>query len=137
MSLPVAVPDIFVGGKAPSSSVDRCHALSSLDPPQAALASLPNSTTSAYSSIFTRRGIRGGAFRLIHIYKNRESCSYLISNLCFRPVGNSLKAVLCLMSADGKTGENLGTLAAGSQICFGISHTAALIGAKGRDALAV
>ena len=48
MRLPVAVPDIFVGGKAPSSSVDRCHALSSLHPPPAALASLPNSTTSAY-----------------------------------------------------------------------------------------
>ena len=38
---PVAVPDIFVGGGAPSSSVDRCHSLSSLYPPLAALASLP------------------------------------------------------------------------------------------------
>jgi len=34
--------------KAPSSSADRCHALSSLHPPPAALASLPNSTMPAY-----------------------------------------------------------------------------------------
>ena len=53
MSIPVAVPGIFVGDKAPSSSADRCHALSSLDLPQAALASLPNSTTSAYLIIYT------------------------------------------------------------------------------------
>ena len=32
----------------PSSLADRCHALSSLHPPPAALASLPNSTTPAY-----------------------------------------------------------------------------------------
>jgi len=42
------VPDIFVGFEKPSSSVDRGHSLWSLLPPQAALPSLPNSTTSAY-----------------------------------------------------------------------------------------
>ena len=41
-ALPVAVPGIFVGGKAPSSSADRSHSLSSLSPPPAAVASLPN-----------------------------------------------------------------------------------------------
>ena len=39
--IPVAVPGIFVGGGAPASSADRCHSLSSLHPPPAALASLP------------------------------------------------------------------------------------------------
>ena len=38
---PVAVPGIFVGDKAPSSSADRCHSLSSLFPPPAAVGSLP------------------------------------------------------------------------------------------------
>ena len=41
-ALPVAVPGIFVSGKAPSSSADRSHLLSSLSPPPAAVASLPN-----------------------------------------------------------------------------------------------
>ena len=36
---------------ADSRLADRCHALCSLHPPPAALASLPNSTTSAYGSI--------------------------------------------------------------------------------------
>ena len=40
LTIPVAVPDIFVGFK-PSSSVDRCHSLRSLLPPPAALPSLP------------------------------------------------------------------------------------------------
>ena len=40
-TIPVAVPGIFVGGGAPASSADRCHSLSSLYPPPAALASLP------------------------------------------------------------------------------------------------
>jgi hypothetical protein len=35
------VPDIFLGGKAPSSAIDRCHSLSSLSPLPAAVASLP------------------------------------------------------------------------------------------------
>ena len=52
--LPVAVPDIFVGAKAPSSSVDRGHSLTSLHPPQAALGSLPNSTTPAFGGILSR-----------------------------------------------------------------------------------
>ena len=38
---PVAVPGIFVGDGAPSSSADRCHSLRSLLPPPAALPSLP------------------------------------------------------------------------------------------------
>jgi hypothetical protein len=38
----------------PSSLADRCHALSSLHPPPAALASLPNSTTSADEIILAR-----------------------------------------------------------------------------------
>ena len=42
-TIPVAVPGIFVGGRAPASSADRCHSLSSLYPPPAALASLPSS----------------------------------------------------------------------------------------------
>ena len=41
-TIPVAVPGIFVGGGAPASSADRCHSLSSLYPPPAALASLPS-----------------------------------------------------------------------------------------------
>ena len=38
---PVAVPDIFLGFEKPSSAIDRCHSLSSLALPPAALASLP------------------------------------------------------------------------------------------------
>ena len=38
---PVAVPDIFLSFQKPSSAVDRCHSLSSLLLPPAALASLP------------------------------------------------------------------------------------------------
>ena len=38
---PVAVPDIFLGFQKPSSAIDRCHSLSSLALPPAALASLP------------------------------------------------------------------------------------------------
>ena len=41
LTIPVAVPDIFVGFEKPSSSVDRCHSLYSLFLPQAAVASLP------------------------------------------------------------------------------------------------
>ena len=37
---PVAVPDILLGFEKPSSPVDRCHSLSSLTLPPAALASL-------------------------------------------------------------------------------------------------
>jgi hypothetical protein len=40
--VPVAVPGIFVADGAASSSADRCHSLSSLHPPPAALASLPS-----------------------------------------------------------------------------------------------
>ena len=49
----VAVPDIFVGFKKPSLSVDRGHSLSSLHLPQAALASLPhgNDTCSSNSNL--------------------------------------------------------------------------------------
>lgn len=38
---PVAVPDIFLGDGAPSSAIDRSHSLRSLNPPLAALPSLP------------------------------------------------------------------------------------------------
>ena len=38
---PVAVPDIFLDGGAPSSAIDRCHSIRSLNPPLAALPSLP------------------------------------------------------------------------------------------------
>ena len=41
-TIPVAVPDIFVGFQKPSSSVDRGHSLCSLFLPQAAVASLPS-----------------------------------------------------------------------------------------------
>ena len=41
LTIPVAVPDIFVGFQKPSSSVDRCHSLCSLFLPQAALARSP------------------------------------------------------------------------------------------------
>ena len=44
-SPPVAVPDILLGIEMPSSTVDRCHSLSSLTLPPAALASLPRSIT--------------------------------------------------------------------------------------------
>ena len=40
-TIPVAVPDIFVGFQKPSSSVDRGHSLCALFLPQAAVASLP------------------------------------------------------------------------------------------------
>ena len=39
--IPVAVPDICLRWQSTLSSVDRCHSLSSLSPPPAALASLP------------------------------------------------------------------------------------------------
>ena len=42
LTIPVAVPDIFVGFQKPSSSVDRGHSLRSLHPPPAALPSLPS-----------------------------------------------------------------------------------------------
>ena len=42
LTIPVAVPDIFVGFQKPSSSVDRGHSLRSLLPPPAALPSLPS-----------------------------------------------------------------------------------------------
>ena len=38
---PVAVPDLFLGFQKTSSAIDRCHSLSSLHLPPAALASLP------------------------------------------------------------------------------------------------
>ena len=41
LTIPVAVPDSFVGFQKPSSSVDRCHSLRSLHLPPAALPSLP------------------------------------------------------------------------------------------------
>ena len=41
LTIPVAVPGIFVGDSAPASSADRCHSLRSLLPPPAALPSLP------------------------------------------------------------------------------------------------
>ena len=41
LTIPVAVPDIFVGFQKPSSAVDRGHSLRSLLPPPAALPSLP------------------------------------------------------------------------------------------------
>ena len=41
ISVPVAVPGIFLADKAASSSADRCHSLRSLAPPPAALPSLP------------------------------------------------------------------------------------------------
>ena len=39
---PVAVPGILVGDRAPSSSADRCHSLTSLYLPLAALGSFPD-----------------------------------------------------------------------------------------------
>ena len=47
-ALPVVVPGIFVGDEAPSSSADHGHSLSSLFPPPAAVASLPNCATPGY-----------------------------------------------------------------------------------------
>ena len=44
-SVPVAVPGIFVGVGAHSSSADRCHSFTSLHQPQAALGSLPRSAS--------------------------------------------------------------------------------------------
>ena len=38
---PVAVPDIFLVAEATSSAIDRCHSLTSLYLPPAALGSLP------------------------------------------------------------------------------------------------
>ena len=52
---PVAVPDIFLGAKAPSSAIDRCHSLRSLYPPPAALPSLPPSRFFAYFLAETRK----------------------------------------------------------------------------------
>jgi len=47
-ALPVAVPGIFLADSAASSAADRGHSLSSLYPPQAAVASLPNWATPGY-----------------------------------------------------------------------------------------
>ena len=67
MSLPVAVPDKIFGLTPILDFIDRCHSLRSLHPPQAALPSLPNSTTSANTSDFyTGRHPRWGR-SLIHI----------------------------------------------------------------------
>jgi len=38
---PVAVPDIFLVAEATASAIDRCHSLTSLNLPPAALGSLP------------------------------------------------------------------------------------------------
>ena len=54
MSLPVAVPDKIFGLSLFLDFIDRCHALCSLYPPLAALASLPNSIISAYAYILPR-----------------------------------------------------------------------------------
>ena len=51
MSLPVAVPDKIFGLTLVLDFIDRCHSLRSFHPPQAALPSLPNSTTSAYKQL--------------------------------------------------------------------------------------
>ena len=68
-ALPVAVPGIFVGGGAPSSVADRCHSLSSLFPPPAAVASLSPRTPSHALSVvqlafspFNRCGDKGKVF---------------------------------------------------------------------------
>jgi len=50
------VPDKIFGLTLILDFIDRCHALSSLYPPPAVLASLPNSTTSAYILILARGG---------------------------------------------------------------------------------
>ena len=50
-ALPVVVPGIFVGDGAPSSAADHCHSLGSLNPPQAAVASLPNCATPGLNCI--------------------------------------------------------------------------------------
>ena len=41
MSFPVAVPGVRLGDSTPALHTDRCHSLSSLSPPPAAVASLP------------------------------------------------------------------------------------------------
>ena len=40
--VPFAVPYIFGGGQSRLENIDRCHSLRSLDPPPAALPSLPS-----------------------------------------------------------------------------------------------
>ena len=53
LTIPVAVPDIFVGFQKPSSSVDRGHSLRSLLPPPAALPSLPSCFHISFSFLQT------------------------------------------------------------------------------------
>ena len=55
---PVAVPDIFLGFQKPSSAIDRCHSLSSLALPPAALASLPLGRLLSYLSCRNKKDTR-------------------------------------------------------------------------------
>ena len=74
-SHPVAVPDILLGIEMPSSTVDRCHSLSSLFLPPAALASLP------------------ARYRYIVVYR---------SSLCpgrDAPAGNSCRRLLLVVTS--------------------------------------
>ena len=61
LTIPVAVPDIFVGFEKPSSSVDRCHSLCSLFLPQAAVASLPSSFHISFSFSAAHKASHGGS----------------------------------------------------------------------------
>ena len=60
---PVAVPEILCSLFA-SQNFDRCHSLSSLDPPQAAVASLPNSPKSVLRSQKEKLGLNSSPSRL-------------------------------------------------------------------------
>ena len=123
MRLPVAVPDKIFRLTLFLDFIDRCHSLRSLSPPQAALPSLPNSTTSAYEQ-------RKDHFRCLYMV----TCAFLQLRFC--PVGDGIKAILCLMATDGQAGDYLCALAACGDIRLGVCQTAAFVGAKRRDALA-
>ena len=75
---PVAVPGIFVGDGAPSSSADRCHSLSSLIPPLAALASLPVKIGNANTK--QRTTVRPSFFYRINKVDIRERLFYQLEN---------------------------------------------------------
>ena len=104
---PVAVPDIFLGFQKPSSAIDRCHSLSSLALPPAALASLPLGRLLWYLSCRNKKDTRRRhqhqiyfKILLIQYIKNstgavecgKNSCGLKFSNFCLhRPCGKLSK----------------------------------------------
>ena len=79
LTIPVAVPDIFVGFERPSSSVGRGHSLRSLLPPQAALPSLPSSFHNISFSFSRRECIYAFHGRDKSVPYNNNFTNYAVS----------------------------------------------------------